>query len=396
MTIGIRYIGYGDVGGYALAALAYIRALHRAGVPVWPFFSAPRPLRAESPRERMMLPLGRAVQGDASFADLPVLMRATARPIAYDTIVAHTHPEYWRRCSERGTRLVGYTVWETDALPGRWLPLLNSADRILVPSRFNAELFLRHGVTRPVQVVPHIMRSAWNASAPEDGAALRQRMGIPADHFVFYTIAAWTPRKALRDLIDVFAREFGDEDRVTLLVKTSAAISNAVAGTEPEVGVQETAASIVAEAARETGRRAAPVVCIAADDSSGGTIEAIHAAGDAYVSLTHGEAWGLGAFDAATLGKPVIITGWGGPLDYLGCDYPGLVRYEMTPVEPHLQFAPPQRWAAADASHAAELMRAAVSRDRKLTSAAALVRETIASRYAEQVVVRQLIAAIDG
>jgi hypothetical protein len=60
----------------------------------------------------------------------------------------------------------------------------------------------------------------------------------------------------------------------------------------------------------------------------------------------------------------------------------------MTPVEPHLQFAPPQRWAAADASHAAELMRAAVSRDRKLTRAAALVRETIASRYAEQVVVR--------
>ena len=41
--------------------------------------------------------------------------------------------------------------------------------------------------------------------------------------------------------------------------------------------------------------------------------DAIHAIGDCYVSLTHGEGWGMGAFDAATLGKPVLITGWGSP-----------------------------------------------------------------------------------
>jgi glycosyltransferase involved in cell wall biosynthesis len=395
MTIGIRYIGYGDVSGYALAALAYIRALHRAGVPVCPFFTGPRPSPTGSGREQKPLPLGRAIEGDASFADLPAIMRATARPIAYDTIVAHTHPEYWRRFSESGKRLVGYTVWETDGLPERWLPLLNSAERVLVPSHFNAELFVQGGVTRPVHVVPHIMRTAWNASAREEGAALRRRMGIPEDHFVFYTIGRWGLRKAMPQLIEVFAREFGADDRVTLLVKTSATVERAPARSASEVGVHETAASIVAEAARETGRPAPQVLCIAADDSSGATIEAIHAAGDAYVSLTHGEGWGLGAFDAATLGKPVIITGWGGQLDYLGRAYPGLVRYEMTPVEPHLQFRPPQLWATADAGHAAQLMRAAMSRDDKLTSAATSVREAISSRYAEEVVVRQFIGAIN-
>jgi glycosyltransferase involved in cell wall biosynthesis len=138
---------------------------------------------------------------------------------------------------------------------------------------------------------------------------------------------------------------------------------------------------------------------IAGDDISGSVINAIHAAGDAYVSLTHGEGWGLGAFDAATLGKPVIITGWGGQLDYLGPNYPGLVRYEMAPVvgwQSHLTYQATQRWAIADRHHAAQLMRAAVTRDGVLFTAAAAVRDAISDRYAEHLVARQFIAAIDG
>jgi hypothetical protein len=128
-------------------------------------------------------------------------------------------------------------------------------------------------------------------------------------------------------------------------------------------------------------------------------MDAIHTIGDCYVSLTHGEGWGMGAFDAATLGKPVLMTGWGGQLDYLGEDYPGLIRYRMTPVSgwlPHASYQPNQRWATPDIGHASELMRAAVARDSGLLAAAARVRETLINRYAEPVVVRQLLAAIDG
>jgi glycosyltransferase involved in cell wall biosynthesis len=394
MTIGIKYIAYGDVSGYALAALAYIRALHRAGVPVWPLFSAPK-AASRPPAEGEGLPLARGLDGDANFSDVPELMRATARPIAYDTIVAHTHPEYWPRLAEDGARLAGYHVWETDTLPARWPALLNRADRILVPSKFNAELCARCGVTRRVHVVPHIRRNAWSESARTAGLALRERLGIPAGHYVFYTIAVWNPRKAVGELVEVFAREFSVDDRVTLLVKTSAAAIHAEAA-QSAASIRELIDRIVAEASRRTGRRAASVAVIVQDDMGGGAIEAIHAAGDAYVSLTHGEAWGLGAFDAATLGKPVIITGWGGQLDYLGSDYPGLVRYEMTPVAAHALYQPGQRWATADGSHAGELMRAALARDRALVEAAAAVRATIATRYAETAVARQFITALEA
>jgi glycosyltransferase involved in cell wall biosynthesis len=390
MTTGIRYVAYGDVSGYALAALGYIRALHNAGVPVWPFFSAPRPSPLQSEERPPDLPLGRALEGDANFADLPALMHATAKAIPYDTVLAHTHPEYWPRLAESGRRLAGYSVWETDALPETWPSLLNRADCILVPSQFNAELYARCGVKQPVHVVPHIRRNAWSESAARDGRALRQRLGIPENNFLFYTIAVWNPRKAVGELISLFARQFGVDDGISLLVKTSSTSIDAAAGS------RELAERIVAEAGRASGRRPGKVVVLAADNMSGLAIDAIHAAGDAYVSLTHGEAWGLGAFDAATLGKPVIVTGWGGQLDYLGRDYPGLVRYEMTPVEPHALYRPGQRWAAADEGHAAQLMRKAAQRDRALLEGAAAVRESIAPRYAEAAVARQFIAALDG
>ena len=263
----------------------------------------------------------------------------------------------------------------------------------------NAELFARSGVSRPVHVVPHIRRSGWSPSARDDGAALRQRLGIPADHFVFYTIAVWDPRKAVAELIEVFARAFSFDARVTLLVKTSTRVKHGTAAGEPRPRTQNLVAQILEEAERETGRRPGNVALITANEISGGEINAIHAAGDAYVSLTHGEGWALGPFDAATLGKPVIITGWGGQLDYLGSNYPGLVRYEMTPVTgwyPLPGYRPTERWATADRSHASELMREVLAVRSAFTNAAESVRKEIDARYAEPVVARQFIDAIDG
>ncbi|HEX7273839.1 MAG TPA: glycosyltransferase [Casimicrobiaceae bacterium] len=394
MTIGVKYIAHGSTSGYALAAVAYVRALHNAGIPVWwqawHVGEEPVQFRMED---------WRPAQGDAGLADLAALVRATRGPIPYDTVVVHTVPEHWPRFAEAGKRFVGYTVWEVDALPEHWPRLLDLADLILVPSCFTAEIFVRGGVTRPVRVVPHIRRHAWSDTARDDAARVRGRLRIPEDHFVFYTIGAWDPRKALPELVDAFAREFRAEERVTLVIKTSAALSNAAIDTQPGAGTRERAQRVAAEAALAAGRPAASVACVGADNIDGRAMDAIHAAGDAYVSLAHGEGWGMGAFEAATLGKPVIITGWGGQLDYLGADYPGLVRYALAPVSgwlPYASYRPAQRWAQADAQHARTLMRLALARDGSLRDAALKAREAIITRFAEPVVAREFVAAING
>jgi glycosyltransferase involved in cell wall biosynthesis len=398
MTIGVKYIAYGNSSGYGLAAIAYARALHNAGVPVWwqPWFLGSRPAMWGPEAGLSSLPLAHAAEADAALADLPALVKAISRPIDYDTVLVHTVPEHWPAFVEPGKRTVGYTAWETDALPAHWPPLLNAMHALAVPSSSNAEVFAQGGIHRPVHVVPHIRRHAWSASVRDDAIALRLRLRIPDEQFVFYSIATWDPRKALDDLVAGFVRTFGAQDRVTLLLKTSAVVSHA-AGARAGMPVADVVRAIVRVA--DPGRASANLAVIAADDISGRTIDAIHALGDCFVSLTHGEGWGLASFDAAAVGKPVIMTGWGGHLDYLGAGYPGLIDYRLSGVSgwlPHASYQPDQRWAVSNPEHAAQLMRAAAAREPRLLEAAAATRETIANRYAEPVVVRALLAALHG
>lgn len=402
MTIGVKYVAYANSSGYGLSALAYVRALHNAGVPVWwqpSFLGGPIDTIWRPELGLASLPLARAAAGDAALSDLPALVQGLCRPIEYDTVIMHTVPEHWPRVAERGKQNIGYTTWETDALPEHWPPLLGAPHKLFVPSTRNGELFPTGASGKPVHVVPHIRRHAWNTPTPDEKIALRRRLGIPGDHFVFYTIGVWDPRKALGDLVALFARQFSVRDKVTLLIKTSAKPSSFAAGAEPDAPIAALVRAEVDKACTDTGVSAAPIALIAAEDVSGRTIDVLHAVGDCFVSLTHGEGWGLGAFDAATLGKPVIITGWGGHLDFLGADYPGLIAYTMEPVSGWLHgasYRPTQQWAVAETHDAGRLMRRMVSRYADQVPAAAAVRERIINAFAEPVVVRRLLAAIDA
>ena len=402
MTIGVKYISYANSSGYGLSGLAYVRALHNIGVPVWwqPSFLGGPVDRIWRPDQGMAtLPLTHAAAGDASLSDLPALAQGLCRPIAYDTVIMHTVPEHWPRIVERGKQNIGYTTWETDALPDHWPPLLALPDKLFVPSTSNGELFPRGTSGKPVHVVPHIRRHAWNTPTPDEKIALRRKLGIPGDHFVFYTIGVWDPRKAVGDLVALFARQFSARDKVTLLIKTSAAPSSFAAGTHPDAPIATLVRAEVDKAYADTGVPAAPIALIAADDISGRTIDVLHASGDCFVSLTHGEGWGGGAYDAATFGKPVIVTGWGGHLDFLGADYPGLIAYAMGPVSGWLHgasYRSTQQWAIADSRDAGRLMRRMVSHYADQIPAATAVRERILNAFAEPVIARCMVALIDG
>ncbi|HET7096437.1 MAG TPA: hypothetical protein VFJ68_03545 [Casimicrobiaceae bacterium] len=222
MTRGVRYYSYRDHSGYGLAALAYVRALHSAGVPVWwtPLVwrdGRHHPWRLGEGLDA--LPIAHDAANDAALQDLAAMVAATG-PKAYDTAIVHTVPEHWPAFVERGERNIGYTVWETDTLPAHWRALLERADKILVPSAANKTLFESANIAPRVAAVPHIRRHAWSADSAA-GRTLRRELGVPDDHFVFYSINVWDPRKAIDDLVAAFARTFCGDDKVTLIVKTS-------------------------------------------------------------------------------------------------------------------------------------------------------------------------------
>jgi hypothetical protein len=65
----------------------------------------------------------------------------------------------------------------------------------------------------------------------------------------------------------------------------------------------------------------------------------LHRGHDVFISATRGEAWGLGAFEAALTDNLVIMPEYGGPIDFLSYARWLRVSYELTPVLPELHTA---------------------------------------------------------
>jgi len=391
VTKGIKLISCADLTGYGTAGDAYLRGLIRAQLPlVWqpfvfnkdtyiPYKSDPGKLWLFQPRE------GQNVDEDKR------LMNAIENHLDYDTLYMHTQPQYWPHYWEQGIRRVGYTVWETDHIPHHWKDLLNSADQILVPSAFNTDVFRNDGVTPPISVIPHILRTP-SELTDDEIADFRTKLGISSDRFVFYTINTWTARKAMRDTINAYLDAFTDQDPVTLIIKTDP-VGARIEGSAELVSTAMLIAQLIA------GRQNVPDIRVHCRLMSTREIDLLHRTGDCFLSLTHSEGWGLGAFDAAGYGNPVIITGWGGHLDYLGKDYFGLVDYHLVPV-PDFGGTEPydsgQHWADASREHAVQLMQEMVRHPVKAQTQAETTAKLIRTSFSEHAVIQQLSDILYG
>lgn len=351
----LRYISWGDTTGYAIAAKSYLRALIKEGVDLtW---------------TPMLTRKGDYEVYDGTNWPCPILNTVCNRNIHYDTVLIHTVPEYYPDWIEReraqGRRILGYTVWELERLPDHWPDILNRLDAVLVPCHWNVEVFKRSGVTVPIHVVPHL--SQFESIDPPndvDRESIRSRLEEVVDlndRFIFYNISYWSNRKAPYLALEAYWRAFSSSDKTLMIVKTSPRDitrlhrhwRNGFRLRNPS-----TRQTVEAMASRHTDR--APVVLIDDESLCDQEIMALHEKGDCFTSLTRTEGWGLGAFEAASLGKPLIMTGYGGQLDYIDPELSYLVRHEMVPVhEPtwSANYRTSDRWAEPSIDHAAQQMR---------------------------------------
>jgi hypothetical protein len=245
---------------------------------------------------------------------------------------------------------IAHTVWETDRIQSHWPRLLNEADRVIVPTSWNAEVFQACGVTAPIAVVPHIVCDP----VPGDGGI---PLGYSPGTVVFYTISRWDQRKNLAAVVAAFLDAFTADDPVALVVKTSPCteypISKEWGWRSPLDG------STLLEVARIVRQHPHPAdVRVDIAEWVPARIAGLHTRGDCYVSLSHGEGWDVGAFDACAYGNPVIAPHWGGPLAYLDPDAAFLVEADIEPVV-HFgidSHASDQNWARPRADHAVELL----------------------------------------
>ncbi len=306
-------------------------------------------------------------------------------------VVAHLVPEYLpavrQRCPD--AFLVGHTAWETNRIPDHWISCLDAADLVVVPSEFSAGAIRTSPVSVPVEVVPHV--------APQDFSHVSHRWeSIPPAAFVFYTIAEWSERKAVFHTIEAYLRAFTANDPVLLIVKTShhdRRFPPPSGRRAVEPGTSAWALSrLVAN-----HRNPAPVQLITRELSDD-DLRGLHERGNCFVSLCRSEGWGLGAFDAAVFGNPVVTTGFGGHLDYLsGSDL--LVRFDLVSVDDpagYPSYAPDQHWAEPDLDHGAEVLRRAMTHSDEAGARAAALARDLRWRYRPQAIADQFRSIVDS
>jgi hypothetical protein len=369
----LRYVAEDAPSGYGDAADRLVRALRDAG------------LRIE-------------YRGWASELDseIPGLHRHSRDPFPSERAsrhaptIVHLIPERYpqvRAAMPQGP-LIAHTVWETDQIPHHWPELLRGVERVIVPTEWNRAVFGASGAVPPVVVVPHVACEP----VPGDGG---EPLHLPDDVVVFYTIARWDQRKAPAAVVQAFLEAFTADDPVALVVKTSQR-----AQFPPPSGWSEASpllGTTLLEIARITRLYPRPpLIRVEVDDWTPERVAGLHQRGDCYVSLSHGEGWGLGAFDAAAYGNPVVMTNWGGQLAFLDPDFAFLVEYDLEPARHFLprSYGPDQRWAVPRLEHAVAVLREIAADLAAACRRAAPLRETVLHDFAGPRVVTAFLAAV--
>jgi len=371
---GLRYFSFFGATGYAEAARRYLLGLAKLGFPVtW------TPLiRGKG------WPLEYELFEGCSVGD-PDLDPFCNRPIEYDTVLLHTLPAYFPRLMEmvRGKRIAAYTVWETDRLPNGWAELLRDVELLLVPCEWNREIFKSGGFHSPIEVVPH---SLLPSHAPLPSAC------DEPEAFTFYSINTWDDRKAVDRTLASYLEAFTAKDSVRFVLKTTNRHGSLRV---PFTNWHPVQTKWLVKRLWSRYPDPPPLTMIT-DQLPNSAIQDLHRQGDCYVSLCHSEGWGIGAFDAAASGRPVIMTGFGGQTDFLPDDLAWLVRYRMvpTPFRPLRSHEFHHRWAEADTRHGSQLMRHVYENRLKARQKAATLACQLRERYRPEVVAQTLVAAL--
>lgn len=401
-NIHVKWVSRGDHEGYGVAGRDYVRLLAGAGLTVtWePYLDDPEDWR-------------RVVPGALTVED-SVLLRCRETPGATaDVTVLHLFPGHLVPLIDveraAGRRVVGYVTWETGRLPAGWPEILNRLDAVLVPCRWNAEVFAAGGVTQPIHVVPHLAMSPLPHGSEGATSLLGRLPGsvrarIARGDVVVYSIGTFTRRKGIDAVLKAYARAFAGRDDVLLLLKTSQVDFTRWRRGLPlgwhkwRPAPTKTHPSAKAGARKVLrGHRAIPPLHVIADtDLSDVEISALHELGQVYLALPRSEGWGLGGFEAALRGRPVIMTGASGQVDYLDEDLAWRVGHHPVPArEPtwDIPYGPEDLWAEPDVEHAARLLREVTDDLPRAQERAAQLATRLQERFSSAQVLSSLIAA---
>lgn len=241
-----------------------------------------------------------------AYADEAALQQALADA---DLVILHnemvTFPQYYEQYPVLTDKyVIGYTMWDTVALPEKYQKALQLVDEVWTCSSFSAEILRRY--VDDVYVIPHVVTKP--DVPPEVVQRMKQRLAYDESCFYFYTIGnAINPRKNLLASLYAFNQCFSALDGDCKFIVKSIQL------TLP-------------------GLSQMPNVVLLEDWLEAEEIAALHSLGDCFVNAHCAEGWGLGMSEAMAMGNLVVATGYSGNMEFMNAENALLVDYQVEQI----------------------------------------------------------------
>ncbi len=252
----------------------------------------------------------------------------TAAGLDHSRLTLFLCPPNWIKKPAPG-RMWLYAMHESSQLPQGWAEATNTAEHLIVPSEWCAEVYRGSGVTIPISTVhPGVDFNECPVLPPV-------RSG--ARPYTFIALGDRGVRKGWDIAYSAFFKAFRADDNVSLILKTN------LTDTVRKMFAHSVPPGSLLQRVRVWSERV-------------DNIRDIFAQGDCVVYPAHGEGWGMFPREAASCGLPVIATHYSGlAVDCAQWAYP-IDDYEITPATGEWDGLP-GLWAHPSVDAVAEQMR---------------------------------------
>jgi len=229
----------------------------------------------------------------------------------FDMSLQITIPNEWEKLAPVN---VGYTAGiETDRIAAQWIEKSALMDRIIVISNHS-----KHGFDNTTYIAEHPngQKTPFKCTTPvtvvnypvREYEAAPMKLKLKHD-FNFLAVAQWSPRKNIENLVRWWVEEFIDQE-VGLVLKTFRLNTSH--------GDKMFSKHMIETLLAEYPDRKCSVNLIhgsLTDEEMTALYQ--HPKIKAFITLAHGEGFGLPIFEAAYNGMPVIAPAWSGQCDFL-------------------------------------------------------------------------------
>jgi glycosyltransferase involved in cell wall biosynthesis len=267
-------------------------------------------------------------------------------------------PDVWMQCTipnefqQVGKYNIGITAGiETDICDVGWIEGCNKMDLVIVPSKHSKKVFedsrfekrdkTTHQVIEvielkvPVEILHEGFRGEIYTPNAEMNVELTETLNGIENDFAFLFVGHWMKgdfgqdRKDVSGLLYTFFETFGDTpNQPALVLKTS--------GGTFSVTDRSRIMEKIDLVKRMSNKKILPPVYVLHGDLTDEQMNTLynHPKIKAFVSFTKGEGYGRPIAEFITTGKPVIVSGWSGQVDFVDEKFQTLLKGEVKDVHP--------------------------------------------------------------